>query len=272
MGTTTWSKTLPLTLNVPGSGPWSPKNYSRNYRGMVTLTEALKDSLNIPAVKVSEAVGRRNVMKVATDFGIDSTLHDGPSLALGVSEASLLEVTAAYAGILNGGQSVKPYGLKALRVFGETAPQIQKDGGIGERVISREAAQQLTYMMYQVVEAGTGRRAKLDGRPAAGKSGTTQAARDAWFIGFTGDFVVGVWMGYDDNTPLKGVTGGGLPADIWHETMVRLNKGLPVTPLPMMSPEAQPGRVVSGANPDQTDPVVPPARAPGAATNARSCL
>lgn len=252
----------PLTLNVPGSGPWSPKNYSRNYKGMVTLTDALKDSLNIPAVKVSEAVGRRNVMKVATDFGIDSTMHDGPSLALGVSEASLLEVTAAYAGILNGGRSVSPFGLTELRVFGEATPQIEKDGGIGERVIARSAAQQLTYMMYQVVENGTGGRAKLDGRPAAGKTGTTQAARDAWFIGFTGDFVVGVWMGYDDNTPLKGVTGGGLPAEIWHETMVRVTAGRPVAPLPMISPDVQPGRVVTGTGtaPGLPDTTVEPER------------
>lgn len=245
----------PLTINVPGSGPWSPKNYSRNYKGMVTLTDALKDSLNIPAVKVSEAVGRENVMRVASDFGIDSTMHNGPSLALGVSEASLLELTAAYAGILNGGRSVGPYGLTALRVFGDSQPQIQNTGGIGERVIARSAAQQLTYMMYQVVENGTGRRAKLDGRPAAGKTGTTQAARDAWFVGFTGDYVVGVWMGYDDNTPLTGVTGGGLPADIWRETMLRVHDGMPVTPLPMITPESDPGRVVAGTAP--TAPATP---------------
>ncbi|WP_138469019.1 transglycosylase domain-containing protein [Poseidonocella sp. HB161398] len=235
----------PLTINVPGSGPWTPQNYSRNYHGWVSLTRALQDSLNIPAVKVSEAVGRKNVISVATDFGIDSTLFDGPSLALGVSEASLLELTGAYAGILNGGQSVAPYGLTSLSVRGENAPVMEKEGGIGERVISRDAAEQLVYMMNQVIEHGTGHRAKLDGRPAAGKTGTTSSARDAWFMGFTGDFVVGVWMGYDDNTPLTGVTGGGLPAEIWHEVMLRINEGRPVTPLPMITPsDSQPERMV----------------------------
>ncbi|WP_108260355.1 transglycosylase domain-containing protein [Mangrovicoccus ximenensis] len=237
----------PLTINVPGSGPWTPQNYSRNFRGWVSLTQALEDSLNIPAVKVSEAVGRQNVIRVATDFGIDSTMFNGPSLALGVSEASLLELTGAYAGILNGGQSVAPYGLTSLSVRGETGPVMEKEGGIGERVISRDASQQLVYMMNQVVEHGTGHRAKLDGRPAAGKTGTTSSARDAWFMGFTGDFVVGVWMGYDDNTPLTGVTGGGLPAEIWHEVMVRINQGRPVTPLPMITPsQNQPERMVGG--------------------------
>ena len=110
-------------------------------------------------------------------------------------------------------------------------------GGIGERVISEQAARYLTYMMAQVVQSGTGARAKLADREAAGKTGTTTAGRDAWFIGFTADYVTGVWMGYDDNTPLKGVTGGGLPAEIWHEVMVRVEEGLPVTPLPMDVPE-----------------------------------
>jgi penicillin-binding protein 1A len=109
-------------------------------------------------------------------------------------------------------------------------------GGIGERVIRDEAAGKLIYMMERVVSQGTGQRAKLPDREAAGKTGTTQAARDAWFIGFTADYVAGVWMGYDDNTPLTGVTGGGLPAEIWHEVMVRVHQGLPARPLPMIAP------------------------------------
>lgn len=227
----------PLTINVPGSGPWSPKNYTRKFHGKVTLTEALQNSLNIPAVKVSEAVGRENVRTVAKDFGIINSVNQGPALALGSSEATLLEMTAAYAGILNGGSSVLPYGLVDLRLLGDDKPLIGKGGGIGERVISRGAAQQLVWMMYQVVENGTGGRARIEGRPVAGKTGTTSAARDAWFIGFSGDYVAGVWMGYDDNTPLTGTTGGGLPAEIWRETMVRVHEGLPVTPLPMIAPD-----------------------------------
>lgn len=228
----------PITYNIPGSGPWSPSNYTRKFRGDVTLTTALAHSINIPAVKVSESVGRDLVRKVAVDFGILNDLADGPALALGVSESTLLEMTGAYAGILNGGSSVTPYGLEELRFQGDDEPLSGRGGGIGERVISPEAAAQLTYMMHQVIEVGSGRRAAIPGMEIAGKTGTTQAARDAWFIGFTSDYVVGVWMGYDDNTPLKGVTGSGLPADIWRETMVRVAAGSQPAPLPMIRPQS----------------------------------
>ncbi|MGR3662558.1 MAG: transglycosylase domain-containing protein [Paracoccaceae bacterium] len=230
----------PLTIDIPGSGPWSPKNYSRKYKGRVTLTDALKYSLNTPAVRVSEFVGRDNVRRIATDFGIQSDLAAGPALALGASESTLIEMTGAYAGILNGGSSVTPFGLIELRLQGDTEALMGQDGGIGERVITESAAEQLIYMMSQVVEGGTAARAKLPGREAAAKTGTTQAARDAWFIGFTADYVTGVWMGYDDNSPLSGVTGGGLPADIWRETMLGVHEGLPATPLPMIHPAAPP--------------------------------
>jgi len=230
----------PLTINVPGSGPWSPKNYTKNYRGEVSLTQALAMSLNTPAVRVSESVGRENVRRVAEDFGIESDLAVGPALALGTSESTLIEMTGAYAGILNGGSSVKPYGLTELRLMGDELPLMGQEGGLGERVISEAAARQLTYMMYQVVEIGSGRRAALPDRQVAGKTGTTQAARDAWFLGFTSDYVAGVWMGNDDNTPLKGVTGGGLPAAIWRETMLRIHEDLPVRPLPMITSDTKP--------------------------------
>ena len=223
----------PYCLDIPGSGRWCPENYDKKYRGRVTLTEALKFSANIPAVKVSEAVGRDLVRKVAEDFGIRSDLADSPSLALGASESTLLEMTGAYAGILNGGSSVTPYGLEELTLLGEETPLMGTAGGIGERVIREEAARQLTWMMYKVVSEGTARRARLDGWEVAGKTGTTQAARDAWFIGFTADYVTGVWMGYDDNSPLQQVTGGSLPTDIWRETMVRVNDGQTPRPLPM---------------------------------------
>ena len=226
----------PLTINIPGSGPWSPRNYTGKYEGRVTLTRALEQSLNIPAVKVSESVGRELVRQVASQFGIESDLAAGPALALGASESNLLEMTGAYAGILNGGSSVTPYGLVELRLKGDDEPLMGTGGGIGERVIQEDAAAQLVWMMQQVVDQGTGGRAKLPDRPAAGKTGTTQAARDAWFIGFTADYVAGVWMGYDDNTPLTGVTGGGLPAEMWREAMVRVHEGVPVRPLPAQVP------------------------------------
>lgn len=230
----------PLTINVPGSGPWTPRNYSNSFLGYMTLTEALARSQNIPAVRISEAMGRERVREAANAFGLHSDLAEGPALALGASEATLLNMTSAFAGILNGGSSVSPYGFTSLTLAGEQTPLMRIGSGIGERVISEEAAQSLIWMMSQVIDApyGTGRRAALpDGRQAAGKTGTTTSARDAWFIGFTADYVVGVWMGNDDNTPLTGVTGGGLPADIWRETMVRINEGMPLHPLPMRVPE-----------------------------------
>ena len=226
----------PYCINVPGSGRWCPKNYTRDHKGRVTLTQALAQSINVPAVKVSESVGRDLVRKVAGDFGIDSDLAAGPALALGASESTLLEMTGAYAGILNGGSSVTPYGLTELKLLGQSEPMMGVGGGIGERVIRESAARELTYMMSRVIATGTGGRARLPDREVAGKTGTTQEARDAWFLGFTADYVAGVWMGYDDNTPLTGVTGGGLPAEIWQETMLRVHEGMPSRPLPMLRP------------------------------------
>jgi membrane peptidoglycan carboxypeptidase len=231
-------------MTIPGSGQWCPENYTNEFEGRVTLTDALKKSLNIPAVRVSESVGRDLVHKVAYDFGIESDLADTPALALGASEASLLEMTGAFAGFLNGGSAVQPYGIKG-----------QEGTGIQERVISPQAAGQMVWMMEKVVSEGTARRAALPDRAAAGKTGTSQEARDAWFIGFTADYVAGVWMGYDDNSPLTGVTGGGLPAEIWHEVMVRVHEGLPPRGLPMIAPTPK-------AQPAAPEPAPAPAPAP----------
>ncbi len=228
----------PVTIDIPGSGPWSPRNYTGKNYGEMSLTTALAQSINTVAVKVAMETGLDRVRAVARGFGLSGELAEGPALALGASEATPLEMTAAYAGFLNEGRAVAPYGLVDLRLRGSDEPLITRSGGPGERVIGREAARQLVYMLNQVIERGSGKRAKLPDRPAAGKTGTTQAARDAWFIGFTADYVAGVWMGYDDNTPLTGVTGGGLPAAIWREAMMRVHEGLPPRPLPMIDPEA----------------------------------
>ncbi|NVO56773.1 PBP1A family penicillin-binding protein [Rhodobacteraceae bacterium B1Z28] len=238
----------PYCINVPGSGQWCPKNYTKKHYGRVSLADALMNSLNVPAVKVAEISGLENVRTVASGFGIASDLAQGPALALGASESTLIEMTGAYAGILNGGSAVEPYGLTELKLLGETQPLMVTTTGIGERVINDAAAKQLTWMMERVVSQGTGGRAKLPGWQVAGKTGTTQAARDAWFIGFTADYVTGVWMGYDDNTPLSGVTGGGLPAEIWRETMLRVTEGMTPTPLPMLAP-APPVQVAQPSQP-----------------------
>ncbi|MEM8787076.1 MAG: PBP1A family penicillin-binding protein [Pseudomonadota bacterium] len=245
----------PITIDVPGSGPWSPQNYTREFYGPMTLTEALARSINTVAVRVSEFAGRARIRAIAQDFGIDSPLADGPSVALGVSELTLLELTGAYAGILNGGRRSVPYGLIKLGLKGEGLQLMGSDRKSPIQVMDPRAAGHLVYMLAEVVARGSGGRAALDGRPAAGKTGTTQAARDAWFVGFTGDYVAGVWMGYDDNTPLTGVTGSGLPAEIWHETMARAHQGLPPRPLPMIIPEP-PRPPVAMAAEHQADTVV----------------
>ena len=227
----------PLTINVPGSGPWRPDNYDHRFKGPITLTQALYESRNIPAIVLSEEVGRELVRTVAQKFGIASDLAAGPALALGVSESTLIEMTGAYAGILNGGSAVEPYGLIDLRLKGDESPLMDNMGtGMQERVIQQKAARELTYMMSQVVARGTGTRAQIKGWELAGKSGTTNSSRDAWFIGFNADYVVGVWMGYDDNSPMTGVTGGGLPAEIWQATMSRVVAGEVPKPLPMDLP------------------------------------
>ncbi|MFD1880160.1 transglycosylase domain-containing protein [Paracoccus pacificus] len=239
----------PLTINIPGSGPWSPKNYTRNYKGQVTLTQALAGSLNTATIRIQEEAGRDAVRRVAEGFGVANDLASGPALGLGVSESTLLEMTGAYAGIRNGGSSVTPYGLVELRIKGDDQPLIGQTGGMGQRVISEKAAGELIWMMEKVIQNGTGGRAKLPGREAAGKTGTTSSYRDAWFIGFTEQYVTGVWMGYDDNTPLTGVTGGGLPAEIWQAVMEAIHEGLPPEPLNALAPNGGGDVIGSRASP-----------------------
>ncbi|UWR26668.1 PBP1A family penicillin-binding protein [Sulfitobacter sp. S223] len=243
----------PYCVYTPGSGEWCPKNYTNRFVGQTTMTNALAQSLNIPAVKISESVGRETVSAVASQFGIKNDLAAGPAMALGASESTLIEMTGAFAGILNGGSSVTPYGLIDLKLRGDTEPLMGTGGGIGERVIQESAAGQLIYMMEKVVAEGTGQRAQFGGRQLAGKTGTTSAAKDAWFIGFSADYVAGVWMGYDDNTPLKGVTGGGLPAEIWREVMMRVHEGVPMKPLPMIAPA--PAQVIFEGDVNEVAPI-----------------
>ena len=159
------------------------------------------------------------------------------AVALGSSEVNLLELTSAYAGFLSGGKKVNPIGWFDLRVRGEKDILISADRSEGIQVIDQNASSALIYMLTNVVENGTGMRAKIEGWDLAGKTGTSQLMKDAWFVGFNTEYVCGIWMGYDDNTPLKGVTGGGIPAELWSKIISQLiNHNTPVA-LPYLTPE-----------------------------------
>ncbi len=221
----------PISVALENGKTWVPRNYEGQYFGNVTLTEALARSLNSVAVQILLDVGRDRVVTIAKNLGLESDLVGGPSLALGTSEATLLEMTGVYTGILSGGWEVIPYGIEEIRLKGENDVLFSLQGKSGQRAISGNTARQLVYMLNQVIEHGTGQRAKMENWQSAGKTGTTQSAKDAWFIGFTGKYITGVWMGYDNNTPLKNVTGGGLPAEIWRLAMEKIHKDLHPVPL-----------------------------------------
>jgi penicillin-binding protein 1A len=219
---------LPIT-----TGKYRPENYTHKYEGVVSLRHAFAKSSNVAAVRLIEKIGPRKVAAVAKRLGITSDLEANASLALGTSEASLVEMTAAYASFANGGRGVFAYGYPEV-MDAKGLPIFEREGGGTGQVIAPQHLQQMTDMMVAVVEEGTGKGANF-GRPAAGKTGTTQDYRDAWFIGFTADYVAGVWLGNDDGTPLNKITGGTLPTQLWRNVMVAAHEGLPVRPLPGLS-------------------------------------
>lgn len=185
-------------------GEWTPRNYHDTYAGTIPLRQAFAQSSNVVAARLTEQVGPRAVMRAARDLGIQSELKDDPMLALGVSETNLLELTAAYAALGAPTGPVQPHGVRAP----DTAPRH------GKAVLRDEERVALLHLLAAAVDEGTGRAARLS-QPSFGKTGTTQDHRDAWFVGLAGDLAVGVWVGNDDNKPMQGVTGGGLPARMW---------------------------------------------------------
>jgi len=211
-------------------GDWSPRNYDDRYYGDVTLREALTRSLNSVAVRVSERVGRDKVVAVAHRLGITSKLAARPSIALGTSEVSLLELTAAYAAFANDGDGVWPYGIVEIRDDGGRILYRRAGSGPG-RVVERRYVAAMNDLLRAVIAWGTGKAARLD-RPAAGKTGTSQDFRDAWFVGYTADLVAGVWVGNDDGEPMAEITGGTIPARLWRSFMADALAGRPALPLP----------------------------------------
>lgn len=203
-------------------GDYTPTNFREEYAGEVTLAEALSKSMNTAAVRVMQHTGVEPVIAMARRLGITSPLTHDLSLALGSGEVSLLELTTAYAVFANNGRRVEPYAIAAIRDADGRVLYHRPDTA-GEQIIGRTDLVELNDMLELVLENGTGRTARLS-RPAAGKTGTSQDFRDAWFIGYTADYVAGVWMGNDDSAPMKGVTGGTLPAELWRDVMVRAHK------------------------------------------------
>ena len=203
---------------------WSPKNYKNEYIGEVTLREAFSKSINTVAVKISETIGRDKVIDVAKSMGITSPILNSPSLALGTSEVTLLELTSAYNVLANNGNGVFSYGIRSIEDTDGEILFSRKLQGTG-KVLESSIVGKMTRMMEQTIESGTGRNAKLN-RPAAGKTGTSQSLRDAWFIGFTSNIVVGVWFGNDNDSPMKKITGGTAPAILWKDFMTAAHQDI----------------------------------------------
>lgn len=212
-------------------GDWSPENYSRDYRGPVTLADALALSLNTVAAQLAYEVGPQRVINTAQRLGITSDMERNASIALGTSEVSPLELTAAYAPFANGGYAVAPHVVLRVRDEAGNTLYTRDASGFG-RVIDPIHGRAMNAMLSRTLIIGTGRRAALTTWTGAGKTGTTQGLRDAWFVGYTANLTTGVWLGHDDNSPMDGVTGGGLPADVWQAYMTDAHIGVPVAMLP----------------------------------------
>jgi len=227
-------------------GNWCPQNYGHSYSGSVTLTQAITRSINVVPVKLSIAIGqklqpkapnpakigRQAIVETARKFGIKAPLPDTPSLPIGSDEVTVLEHAVAYATFPNKGKSVSPHSVLEVRTgAGDLVWRWDRDGPKPQQAIPASIAADMAGMMSHVVSEGTARRAALDGIPTAGKTGTTNAYRDAWFVGYTGNFTCAVWYGNDDYSPTNRMTGGALPAQTWHDIMIAAHQGVEIKEL-----------------------------------------
>ncbi len=234
-------------------GNWCPKNYGGGHAGAMTLTQALVRSVNIIPVKLSIAlgngnpkIGRAKIRETARKAGLRTPLPDPPSMPIGADEVTVLDHTGGYTMFANLGKAMTPHALLEVRSgAGELIWRWDRDGKKPVQAIPASVATDMVGMMTKVVEEGTAKRAQLDGIRAAGKTGTTNAYRDAWFVGFTGNFVCGVWFGNDDYTVMHQMTGGSLPAQTWHEIMAYAHQGVELRPIPLLGGGGRP--VVSEA-------------------------
>ncbi|WP_439924818.1 transglycosylase domain-containing protein [Nitrobacter sp. JJSN] len=253
-------------------GNWCPQNYGHSYSGTVTLTQALTRSINVVPVKLSIALGkgeknpakagRAKIVAVARKFGIVTPLPDTPSLPIGADEVNVLEHAVAYVTFPNKGRAVTPHAVLEVRTgAGDLVWRYDRDGPKPRQIIPASTAADMAGMMSHVVSEGTARRAILDGIPAAGKTGTTNAYRDAWFVGYTGNFVCGVWYGNDDYSPTNRLTGGALPAQTWHDIMTAAHRGVEIKDIAGVAAPAKPTAAeaakIAGSE-DNTNPAPPP--------------
>jgi penicillin-binding protein 1A len=260
----------PTSIVVDGPvciGNWCPHNYGNGYSGSMTLLMALTKSINTIAVKLSISigngnakVGRAKIVKLAHDMGVRTPLPDTPSLPIGADEVTVLDHTGAYATFPNMGKAVTPHAILEVRTgTGDLVWRFDRDGPKPRQVMPPSVAGDMIKMMNSVVENGTGRRARLDDTAAAGKTGTTNAYRDAWFVGYTGNFVCGVWVGNDDYQVMNRMTGGSVPAMTWHKIMAYAHQGielkqLPGVPAPQVRQQPAVAEVKSKSNEAQPPP------------------
>ncbi|MEA2920546.1 MAG: penicillin-binding protein [Bradyrhizobium sp.] len=223
---------LDAPLDVKG---WRPENYSHEYQGAVTLTQALAQSLNTVAVRLGLEVGAQNVVRTAHRLGISSKLEANASIALGTSEVSLTELVGAYAPFANGGRAISPHVVTRIRTPEGKVLYMRPADPFGQVIEPRHVAM-MNAMMQETLLSGTARKAEIPGWVAAGKTGTSQDFRDAWFIGYTANLVTGVWLGNDDNSPTKKATGGGLPVEVWTRFMRAAHQGVAVAAVPNSQP------------------------------------
>jgi penicillin-binding protein 1A len=233
-GISPWDTREDVPVDING---YRPGNFGNNEYGTLTLADALAHSVNTITVNLAQEVGIPKVIAAAKRLGIASPLENNASLALGTSEVTPLELTAAYASFANGGFAVAPYFVTQVDGAGGTVTWYKREAPPPRRVIDAVVNRDMLAMLWNVVVFGTGANARLPGREAGGKTGTTQDSHDAWFVGFTTDYVAGVWVGNDDSSPTRGVTGGTLPAAIWKEAMLAAEKGLPAKGLDRSPPQ-----------------------------------
>ncbi len=260
-----------VVVDAPISiGGWSPRNYSGGYRGRMQMISALTRSVNTIPVRLSQRLGRDTIAEMAELMGVRTPIRVTRSLALGPSEVTVLDQLSGYLSVASGGKRTPAYGIIEMRTMdGRLVYDRERDGPPRDQILPLEKAEQMNRMLVNVVQNGTGRRAQLPGILAGGKTGTTQAYRDAWFIGYTGNFAAAIWYGNDDFTSTGRVTGGFLPAMTWKQIMEVAHEGVALKPIPGVGNSSGSAGAIAGADGNERSNVL---RAPTLTSEAAQVL